>query len=188
MTGFVIVSRRARLQCRRNGFARTFVAGLALAVSVAFSGGIGTVGAQGSDPCVLLTPDDIESSVAKSSVDAGVARSFPDHGYTFCQYTWGEATGRFRLDVALTEPSRMFPGMSPDQIKQQLVQSVRTGTEDTLIPDIGDAAVFKPASPLFATGTSLIKGRILQVHLDGVFAGEMKDQLIQLLKTAASRL
>ena len=105
-----------------------------------------------------------------------------------CQYTWGVATGRFTLDVAVTEPSRMFPGMNPDQIKQQLVQSVRTVTNDALIPDIGEAAVYKPASPLFATGTSLVKGRVLQVHLDGAYAGEMKDQVVELLKSAAARM
>ena len=113
---------------------------------------------------------------------------FPDLGYAICRYTWGVGTGRFTLDVAVTEASRMFPGMSPDQIKQQLVQSVRTGTNDALITETGEAAVFKPDSPVYATATSLLKGRILQVHLDGLFAVEKKDQVIGLLKSAASRL
>jgi hypothetical protein len=33
-----------------------------------------------------------------------------------------------------------------------------------------------------------MKGRILQVHLDGIDAREKKDQVIELLKSAASRL
>ena len=83
---------------------------------------------------------------------------------------------------------RMFPGMSPDQIKQQLLESVKPGTADAVISDVGEAAVFKSDSPLYATATAFLKGRILQVHLDGVDAREKKDQAIALLKSAASRL
>ena len=169
--------------------ATAFVVGLALAVTGASpSGRGGILAAQASDPCALLTVDEIESAVANADVADGVAKAFPDLGYAMCQYTWGVATGRFKLDVTVTEPARMFPGLNPDQIKQQLVQSVRTGTDDALISDIGEAAVFKAASPLFATGTSLVKGRVLQVHLDGAYAGEMKDQVVELLKSAASRM
>ena len=61
----------------------------------------------------------------------------------------------------------MFPGMSPDQIKQRLLGSVRAGTADAVISEIGEAAVFRADSPLYATATAFVKGRILEVHLDG---------------------
>ena len=154
-------------------FAFAFVLALALVVTGAPGPGRvgGTLSAQALNPCALLTVDEIESLTANSTVADGVPNSFPDIGYATCRYTWGAGTGRFTLDVAVTEASRMFPGMSPDQIKQQLVGSVRTGTYDALITETGDAAVFKPDSPVYATATSFLKGRILQVHLDGLFAG-----------------
>ena len=41
---------------------------------------------------------------------------------------------------------------------------------------------------VYAVATALVKGRILQVQLDGLGAVEKKDQVIGLLKSAASRL
>ena len=191
MTRFVMnLSRRPRRPWSSYRVASACVLGLGLVVTGAASLERidDTLLAQAVNPCALLKVDEIESSVAKSTVAEGVASSFPDYGYATCKYAWGVGTGRFRLDVAVTETSKMFPGMSPDQIKQQLVQSVRTGADDALVSDVGEAAVFKPDSPVYATATSLVKGRILQVHLDGVFAGEMKDQVVELLKSAASRM
>jgi hypothetical protein len=78
--------------------------------------------------------------------------------------------------------------MNPDQIKQQLLASVRPGTAESVISDVGEAAVFRSDSPLYATATAFLKGRILGVHLDGLIAREKKDQAIALLKSAASRL
>ena len=170
-------------------FAFSFVLALALVVAGAPGPGrvSGTLSAQALNPCALLTVDEIQS-LTNSTISDGVASSFPSIGYTTCRYTWGSGTGRFMLDVAVTEASRMFPGMTPDQIKQYLVESVRTGTSDALITETGDAAVFKPDSPVYATATSFLKGRILQLHLDGLFAVEKKDRVIGLLKSAASRL
>ena len=78
--------------------------------------------------------------------------------------------------------------MSPDQIKQQLLGSVKPGTAEEVISDVGEAAVFKSDSPYYASATAFLKGRLLEVHLDGVVAREEKDQAIALLKSAASRL
>ena len=107
-----------------NRFPSGFVLGLALAVSgVSSPGRVDvTLAAQALNPCALLTVDEIESAVAKPSVADGVSNSFADFGYASCRYTWGVGAGRFGLEVAVTEASRMFPGMSPDQIKQQLVR------------------------------------------------------------------
>jgi hypothetical protein len=61
-------------------------------------------------------------------------------------------------------------------------------TTDAAIPDVGEAAVFKAYSSVYATATTYLKDRILQVNLEGVDAREKKEQLIALLKSAASRL
>jgi hypothetical protein len=171
-------------------FASALVLGLAM-VGTGVSGpagGDGTVAAQAPNPCALLTSDEIQPVAANSSVADGVPSSLQAFGTVTCRYTWGVGADRFNLDVIVNEASRMFPGMSPDQIKQQLLQSVKVETADAVIPDVGDAAVFKTDSPLYAHATASLKGRILEVHLDGFVAREKKDQVIALLKSAASRL
>jgi hypothetical protein len=148
----------------------------------------GTVSAQELNPCALLSDDEIKPLAAKTSVAAGVSTSFPSFGYATCRYAWGEGVDRVKLVVVVTEASRMFPRLTPDQVKQQLLASVRAGTDDAVIADVGDAAVFKPDSFIYAIATGLVKGRILQVQLDGLGAREKKDQVIGLLKSAALRL
>jgi len=166
------------------------VLGLALVVGGASGPGParGTLSAQALNPCALLKVDEIEQLTPKTTVSEGVATSLPTFGSATCQYAWGVGTGRFKLDVIVNDPARLFPGMSPDQIKQRLLESVKTGTDDAVVSEVGEAAVFKPGSPVYASATALVKGRILQLNLDGVFAGEMKDQVVGLLKSAASRL
>ena len=81
----------------------------------------------------------------------------------------------------------MFSGMPPDMVKPALQALVAAGTADALIPEVGDAAIFKADSPAYVCASGYLKGRILQVRLDGSEAREKKDQVIGLLKTAASR-
>jgi len=148
----------------------------------------GTLSAQEPNACALLKVEEIEHLTPKTTVNAGVAASLPAFGAVTCQYAWGVGADRFKLDVIVNDAARTFPGMSPDQIKQLLLESVKTGTHDAVVPEVGEAAVFKPASPVFASATALVKGRLLQVNLDGGFAGEMKDQVVELLKSAAARM
>ena len=181
---------RLRNQDQGSSFAAALILGLVLVVAGAPGPGRvdGTVSAQASNPCALLTVDEIEPLAGKATVADGVSNSIPASGYGACRYMWGVGAGRFRLDVTVNEASRMFPGMSPDQIKERLLESVRAGTADAVLSEIGEAAVFKPDSPVYASAFALVKGRILGVHLDGAFAREKKDQVIGLLKSAASRL
>src|SRR4029453_9772586 len=135
---------------------------------------------------MLNRRSEIEPLAANMSVADGVSNTLPASGYFACRYMWGVGVGRFTLDVTINEASRMFPGMSPDEIKQRLLESVGAGTADAVISEIGEAAVFKPDSPVYASATAFVKGRIVGVHLDGIDAREKKDQLIGLLKSAAS--
>jgi hypothetical protein len=105
-----------------------------------------------------------------------------------CRYTWGAGTERYTFAVSVNSVSRMFVGMTGDAVKQHIVSSIKPGTADATIPDIGEAAVFRADSPVYAGASAYLKGRLLQVHLDGLDAREKKDQLISLLKAAASRL
>jgi hypothetical protein len=162
--------------------------GLALTVTFSLGSGHGIASAQELNPCALLTNDDIRAVAAETNVAAGTPNTLPSHGYAACHYDWGTGINRLKLDVVVTDPSRRYRGMSPDQVKQQLLQSVREGTYDAVIPDIGETAVFTPDSPVYGRAIAFVKGRILEVHLDGLFAGEEKDQIVGLLKSAASRM
>jgi len=170
------------------GLASAFVLGLAMTVTgIGIPGGVGgTLSAQAQNPCALLTKDDVEG-IANASVD-GVASSFPSFNSETCRYTWGAGIDRFVLGVAVHDVSRGFAGLSPEQIKQRLVGSVKPGTDEEVIADVGEAAVFRTDSPYYATATALLKGHILEVQLDGLVARDMKDEAIKLLKSAASRL
>jgi hypothetical protein len=177
---------------RRSGYhaAAGLTLGLALVVGGASWPGpvASTVSAQALNPCALLLDDEIKPLAEKTSVAAGVSQSPTFFGDATCRYAWGDGVDRYKLVVAVIEPSRMFPGLTPDQVKQRLLGSVRAGTQDAVIPEIGDAAVFKPDSSVYASATAFVKGRMLQVQLDGLGALDKKDQVIGLLKSAASRL
>ena len=140
------------------------------------------------NPCALLTTDEIQPLAGNESITDGVSSSLQSFGDVDCRYTWGVGTRRFQLDVVVYDSVGRFPGMSPDQIKPQLLESVKPGTVEEVISDIGEAAVFKSDSPYYSTAIALLKGRILEVHLDGLIARDEKDQAIALLKAAASRL
>lgn len=185
------ISRRPHRRWSGCHFTAAFTLGLALVVAGASSPGRldGSVSAQELNPCaLLLLDDDVKPVAGNTSVDAGVSSSVPSWGFATCRYMWGDGVDRFKLVVTVTEAPRLFPGMTLEQIKQQLIQSVRAGTHDEVVQEIGDAAVFKPDSFAYAIATAFVKGRILQVQLDGYEAIQKKDQVIGLLKSAASRL
>jgi hypothetical protein len=147
-----------------------------------------SVAAQGLSPCALLTAEEIQTIVPKEHMASGVARAVSALDSFGCRFTWGAGTGHFTLDVAVNPASRMFAGMSADAAKQALLSSVIPGTSDAVVPDIGEAAVFKVHSPLYANVSAYVKNRVLQVSLDGIDAPDWKAELISLLKSAASRL
>ena len=172
-----------------NRFAIAFVLTVALVAAGAPGPGVDVnVSAQESNACALVTADEIEALAPEEAIAKGVSGALPSFGLVACHYTWGTGIGRFKLDITIHESSRMFPGMTPDQIKQRLVESVKDGTDEAVLSEIGEAAVIKPDSTFYVTATAFMKGRILQVRLDGLTASAKRDQVIGLLKAAASRL
>jgi hypothetical protein len=146
-------------------------------------GGNARLAAQAAGPCTLLMTTEIQPLAPKASIGAGVPT-----GATSCRYSWGEGADRHKLDVVLSDPSRVFTAGGADAIKQGLRASVKAGSADAVVPDLGEAAVFKAESPVYVHATAYVKGRLVQVLLDGFEAREHKDQVIALLKSAASRL
>lgn len=145
--------------------------------------------APAAGPCALLTTSDVQPlAPLHTTVTDGTPVSFNAAGFSSCRYAWGAGADRVKVDVTVDDPSKMFLGASPDQIKQALQSRVAAGTADAVIPDVGDAAVFKVDSPVYSHATAYVKGRLLQVHFDGTDADARKDQIVTLLKSAASRM
>jgi hypothetical protein len=181
----------ARRSHRQSQIIVALALGVSIAVVWASFAGLVAVAAQppGSNPCGLLTVDEVQGlGSPKEHASNGVAQALPALEVFTCRYTWGTGIERYTLAVSVNSASRAFVGMSGDAIKQNLTSSIKPGTTDTAIPEVGEAAVFKADSPVYAGASAYVKGRLLQLHLDGLDAGEKKDQLITLLKSAASRL
>jgi hypothetical protein len=183
------------LFARRSRRLSHMIIALGLGVCTAVVGtsfaGVGASAAQANttNPCGLLTIDEVQGlGSPKEHASNGVAEAMPAQELFTCRYTWGTGTERYTLAVSVNSASRTFVGMSGDAIKQNLASLVKPDTTDATIPDVGEAAVFKADSPVYAGASAYLKGRLLQLHLDGLDARDKKDQLISLLKSAASRL
>ena len=131
--------------------------------------------------CALVTDDEVGSLAPEEAIAKGVSGALPSFGLVACHYTGGTGIDRFKLDITIHYSSRMFPGMTPDQIKQRLVESVKAGTDEAVLSGrSGEAAVIRPDSTFYVTATAFMKGRILQVRLDGLTASAKRDQVIGL--------
>jgi hypothetical protein len=143
--------------------------------------------AQSAQPCTLLTTEDIHPLAYQQTVAAGVAASYEPTGFNVCRYAWGAGLDRYKLEVNIGDASRKYAGLGPDQVKQALQSTVVKDTADTIVSDVGDAAIFKAESPVYVQATALIKDRVLEISLDGLDAREKKGEMIALLKKAAAK-
>jgi hypothetical protein len=173
-----------------NQLAVLLVMGLAIIVNGRFMSRGRLVAAQAPppalNPCGLLTNDEVHALASNENVTAGPPVSALES--FICHYTWGAGVQRYVLAVSVDPASRMFAGMNSDSVKQSLQSSVVPGTADAAIPDVGETAVFRAHSAAFVTASAYLKGRVLQVTLDGIDARDEKAQVVSLLKSAASRL
>jgi len=144
--------------------------------------------AQPPDPCALLTSDEVHALAPKEPAKNGVASANAALESSSCRYIWGAGNAQYVLTVSVDSATRMFAGMNPESIKESLSSSIAAGTTDTIIPDVGDAAIFRAYSPVYVRASAYSKGRVLQLTLDGLDARDEKGQLISLLKSAAARL
>jgi hypothetical protein len=169
-------------------FARALALGLALVAAATSEWNGGAVSAQSSNACTLLNMDEIQALASDDLISDGAAIAIQPPDFSSCRYTWGAGAGRYTLAVSINSASRMFAGMSGDSIERSLLSPVVPETSDVAIPDVGEAAIFKAYSSVYVTASTYLKDRILQVNLEGVDAREKKEQLIALLRAAASRL
>ena len=174
------------------------MAGLAIAVLL-FPGPATdgtTAAALPKDPCALLKPAEIQSALdPKANVGSGVPATGTLPLGVSCTYTWGPRTnewGQSSLGITVIDASKAWQGRSPEAIQRGVVSKTRTGGPDaSLIPGVGDAAVFTFEARLHnATAEAYFKAKA--VHLSVAFhrgdALQHKEKVIALLKQAAARL
>ncbi len=146
------------------------------------------------DPCTLLKPAEVRALAPGAHVGAGVSSTVSaELGSFACMYKWEsgpKATAvNYQLQVRVSDASRLFPGTSAASIKDGLLGTAKPGTANAaVIPGVGDAAVYDSDAPIRSRARALVKGRILEVALEGPDGRAMKPQVIGLLKAAALRL
>jgi carbonic anhydrase len=65
---------------------------------------------------------------------------------------------RAPLDVVISDAARMFGSAGPDAIKKQLQSSVKAESDDSVVTDVGDAAVFNADSEAMKATILVILG------------------------------
>jgi hypothetical protein len=160
--------------------------GLAAAAGV-FLTGATAVFAQ-PQTCGLLTSEEVQALALDQTVADAAVSGNQGAGAASCRYEWGSGVEHFTLTLSVRSASRAFVGMNAASIRQTLQAMVTPETADEAITDVGEAAMFKSYSSVYATASAYLKDRYLQVTLDGIDARDRKGQLISLLKSAASRL
>jgi len=167
-----------------------------VAMSTVFAARHAIAQSAAKDPCALLKAAEIQTLEPNAKIGAGILH--PNPFGAGCTYEWGPRTkewGVSTLSITVLDASKAWPGRSSDVIKQGVLLKVkRGGPNASVIPGVGDAAVFtlNERYPVNrdATAEAYVnaKGVHLSVDLHGGDLVAKKDQLIALLKTAAGRL
>jgi hypothetical protein len=146
------------------------------------------------DPCALLKPAEVQTLAPNAKIGAGAASTVSAAlGAFACEYKWGTGgnavSGLYTLQVIVSDLSKTYPGTDPGTLREGLLlEASKPGATATVIPGVGNGAIFDSNAPIRASTTALVKGSMLQVVLGGPDARTKKDQVIALLKVAAGRL
>jgi hypothetical protein len=186
----VMVSQSQVISIQPRKFHRSWVLAV-VATLAAFPANLAAQ-AQAKDACSLLRMDEVQSLGSSAKISDGVSTT-DQLGSVVCTYRWtagtNAASARNQFQVINGDPNRMFPAVAPAQIKEGLLRPANQGQANaSVVPGIGDACIFKSDSPTTADVTAYVKGRVLTVSVKGPDARSRKDQLVALLKIAASRL
>jgi hypothetical protein len=145
------------------------------------------------DPCTLVRALDLQALFQNGPAGPGAVEKHPEIGSATCTYQWGTGSnaysGRFNFHVTVSELSKTYPGTDREVLKAGLLaETKKPGENAVAISGVGDAAIYKSGSPIRSETTAIVKAFFLQVDLDGPDGRGKKDQVISLLKTAASRM
>lgn len=138
-------------------------------------------------PCELLKTAEVQA-VAGPGVDAGTASVDAPTGTHSCAYKWTVKNFSPRLEVLVSDASKIYPGTSAETLKTGILTGPRASKSITVVPGVGEAAQYRAESETNGTAIAYLKGRILTIVYRAPDAVAKKDQVIGLLKSAASRL
>ena len=139
-------------------------------------------------PCTLLTSAEAKA-FSGAQVGEGATHFLAPTGTYSCMYQWRARDFSPSLEVTVSDASKVYPGKGSDSIKMGITGGPRGLPPNfTLVTGVGEAANFMSDSPTAAFAMAYMKGKILTVGYRGTDARAKKDQVIGLLKTAASRL
>ena len=154
-----------------------FAAGLAL--------GAASGEALAQKACALVTKADAQS-IASAKLGNANESQIAAMNMTSCAYLGPGKNSTPSVMVTVTDASKMYPGMNTATLKTQVFAAKDKNT--TAIPGVGDAARCMQVSSTKIATQALVKGKVLTVDYEGDDALAKKDQVIELLKSAASRL
>jgi hypothetical protein len=145
------------------------------------------------DPCTVLKLAEVQVLAGGAKVEATGPTTLPAGMGASCRYTWGVGAnakaGRWSLDINIGEAAKLYPGMGLATLKEGFAMQAKLDPSNaSLVPGVGEAAVYSSATPLQVNMIAYVKGQILQFGLEGPTARMKKDPAIGLLKTAAGRL
>ncbi len=148
---------------------------------------IATLQGGAKDPCTLLTPAEVQTLDPAGNIGAGVSTtaSAALNSYA-CEYKWATGRNAGFFHVIVSDASKLLPGMSPETIKQKMLEQSGKGASE--VPGIGKFAIFASTDPTAVVATAHVKNSILQLTFASANAGAQKDKIIALLKAAAGRL
>jgi hypothetical protein len=85
----------------------------------------------------------------------------------------------YRLQVLVTEASKMFPGMDARMIKMGMLGGPRGLPPGTsAVSGVGEAATYRSASPIKTSTSAYVKGLMSQLEFEGPDAPAKKEQAI----------
>lgn len=156
---------------------------------IVFAIGMSLIAASGTalaqKACALVTKADAQS-IASAKMGSANESLIPAMNLSSCSYLGPGKDSTPSLVVTVSDAAKMYPGMDTRTLKTTVFG--HTDKNTTVIPGVGDAADCVQLSATKIATKALVKGKIITVHYEGDDAAAKKDQLIQLTKTAASRL
>ena len=135
--------------------------------------------------CALVTKADAQSITSAKLGNANESQIAAMNMST-CTYLGPGKDSTPAVLVTVVDAAKVYPGMNAGALKTSGFG--KTDKNTTLIPGIGEAANCMQLSATKIATKALVKGKVVSVQYEADDALAKKDDVINLLKTAASRL
>ena len=135
--------------------------------------------------CALVTKEEAQS-LASAKLGNANESQIAAMNMSSCTYLGPGKDSTPAVLVTVADAAKMYPGMSTGSLKTSVFGKMDKNT--TVIPGVGDAANYMKVGSTKIATKALVKGKIVIVDYEAEDALAKKDEVIKLLRTAASRL